>query len=461
MAHSSTNNPPRQWIIKTTVILSWIIIIIVPCFFLSNLLIGEEGMFAYLVVDNGKAKIPDIHHALLIGREKGIDRFDAPRHPIFPYVLMVKALRPFSDGRNFDRSSIGTKSQQARIPFYIMYVLALCILLYMGIYLFKAKHLTEILVPMGLLVFIGTSRLIVGSATQTFYDGNLGILLASLCALGLTVAPRLSHTWTRAFILFGGGFAASLGKNEWALALLAAIAISVFIRCIYRKLSKDESIKHSHRSFIIIISLAGGVMVGSLFQYLLDPFNYISGFRIMYDFGIAEHSDWKTVFLSRVIWIWPIGVLILLAALVVKKAFKELLTIHFTHFILLMWGITMFAGFLFTSHFCDGFPRYFALPMFILLTFLLVRGNIWKNISRGLTACLGIFFLTSVLFNLYYLYDCHAKNISIGSIPGRSLKDHRQMILQDYRQFRLTRKAKKTDASAAYYFPKMDFINNT
>lgn len=450
---------------RASIIGAWLLIVLVPLPFLSNLLISEEGMFAYLVVKNGKTEITSTRDAILIGRENGVDRMEAPRHPIMPYWVMINILRPFSGETNFGALSIDEKSRKARLPFYILYVLAWIVLVSTAAWIWRQKPFKALLFPLGLLLFVGTWRLTVGGSVQTYYDGNYGVLLTVLCAAGLILASRAEKLKTCWFLLFGSGFLAALGKNEWALAFLAAIIGTAVIRWLYYRLaSEKEDIKAYSKEFRLLgLALVSGILTGSAVHYLIDPFNYVQGFSVMVSFGIKSPASWSDAFTQRIGWIWPLAILTALAVPMVLKDFKRLLNVRFPQMVLLLWGIAMTCGFMIPPHMGDGFPRYFCPPLFALTAFILARGQHKENSGLPWKTALitGIAFLGLTVFNLGHLYRCHDKKLSIGTVPGRSLIKHRSMFKQQYIKYRRDGKARKVEAALGYYFPEMDFINNT
>ena len=451
----------RIYTVKAIVICGWLLVIMIPLPFLSNLLISEEGMFAYLVVDNEKTQVVDNHRVLLVGRLNGKDQWEAPRHPILPYWFMMKILRPFSGKVYFDNLTLEAKTRRARIPFYCLYVMAWVILFIIGIRLFKRRSLRELLFPMGIIIFVGTWRLLVGGSVQTYYDGNLGVFLIAVCALGLCIAPRIKCLPLRLLLLFMSGFVSALGKNEWALGLLAAVVGAILVRCAYPILSRTKNMQLSRSFWLLSLPVLFGVLLGSVFHYSIDPFNYVHGFLVMRNFGIDSAESWAHAFIVRLAWIWPMFLLVFFALLLVRHSIKEMLTDHFPQMILLLWGISMLCGFMIPPHMGDGFPRLFCPSMFALLVFLVARLVFWECSSRRQFFFIGILLCLLAVFNLYHLYDCHARQVSIGTVPGRSLLKHRALYKKQYRDFLRTRKAARVDAALGYYFPDMDFLNNT
>ncbi len=439
---------------KMPVIAVWLLILLVPIPFLSNILIMEEGHFAYLAVNTEKSKPINDRDLLLIGREQGVDQWEAPRHPILPYLVIAKVFRAFSDATNFDLWTMEEKTREARLPFYITYVISMLPVIFMGAWLFRRKTWGEISLPVIFIGFLGTCPLLVGGALQTYYDGNIGMLLTTLCALGLASIPRLKSLPLRTAILFGCGFLSAMGKNEWAIAFIGAVLGTMILYAAAPQ-------KFPHFWFLSVSALIGAV-VGSLFHFFIDPFNYLQGLYLMHSFGYEPHRSYIHAFVFRLPWIWPFILIFILAIFIVRRFLKELLSTHFTHMILLLWAIILFFGFIITPHLGDGFPRYFCPSMAAFLSFLVVRMEHIDFLSwrPKIRFRLKVLVCALIMLHMGYFAYSHIRQISIGSIPGRSLIVHKAMFLKNYKHFLLTGEVQKTDASMAYYFQDMDFINN-
>lgn len=446
---------------KIIFISCWIIIVLIPLPFISNLLIGEEGMFAILAVDNGKDQIIDNHKVLLISRVNGKEQWEEPRHPILPYWVMSKIMRPFSKGNHFKTCTVNEKTRMARLPFYFFYITAWILLFIISWGMLKKKTKKEFFLTLGLIGFIGTWRLMVGGSVQTYYDGNLGVFIVAMVSFGFYLATIISNRLFSYFLLFISGFIAALGKNEWALAFLAAnIGVLLFFY-IYKYRIGLKNIQMTKNIWIILGLTTLGVFLGSMLHYFIDPFNFIQGYSVMHNFGLKSSANWVDSFLSRLPWIWPLFLMMGLAVPILKKNLKEQLCTFTPQLILLFWGTIMLSGFMITPHLGDGFPRYFCPSMFALLAFFVSCKWDLSSFSKKSTLSIGVFILLMIFFNLIYLHKSFTQKISIGTLSGRSLIQHKDMYKRQYKKFKRTHKPNKVDAALGYYFPEMDFINNT
>lgn len=439
---------------KIIVTAVWLLILLIPVPFLSNILIMEEGHFAYLAVNTEKSKLLNNTDFILIGREKGVDRWQFTAHPVLPYLVIAKVFRAFSDAAGFDSWTLEEKTIKARLPFYITYVLSMLPVIFMGAWLFRRKTWSEIRLPVIFIGFLGTCPLLVGGGLQTYYDGNIGVLLTTLCAMGLAVVPRVKSLHLRAAILFGCGFISAMGKSEWVFAFMAAV-IGTMI------LYSASSQKFPHFRFLCFSALVGAA-AGTLLHFCLGPDNYIQGIYLMYSFGYEPHRNYIYAFLFRLPWLFPFIPVFIMTVFILRRFLKELLSAHFTHMILLLWATFLFFGFIITPHLGDGFPRYFCLSMAAFLSFLTIRMEYidFLSWSPKIRLRLMVLFCSLIILHMGYFAYSHISQRSIGSIPGRSLIVHKAMFLRRYEHFKTTGEIQKTDASMAYYFQDMDFINN-
>ena len=248
-----------------------------------------------------------------------------------------------------------------------------------------------------------------------------------------------------------------MGKSEWVIAFMAAILGTMI-------LYSASSHKFPHFWFLSISALIG-TAAGTLLHFFIGPDNYIQGIYLMYSFGYEPHRNYIYAFLFRLPWLWPFILVFIMTVFILRRFLKELLSTHFTHMILLLWATALFFGFIITPHLGDGFPRYFCLSMAAFLSFLVVRMEFIDFLSflswrPKIRLRLMVLVCSFIILHMGYFAYSHISQRSIGSIPGRSLIVHKAMFLKKYKHFLLTGEVQKTDASMAYYFQDMDFINN-
>ena len=429
-----------------------------PSLFLANLLISEEGSYAYLAVDNGLAKISGHHNLLLIGREKGKDRWDTPEHPVLPYLFFTKFIRPLTSGTDFLNLSIREKTILARLPFYSLYLLSWIIIFLLHPWFFKLRSFRSLLLPLGIMTFVGTWRLTVGGGVQTIFDGNYGLLLLTLSAFGIYGGQKVESFFYKNILFFLGGFIAGLGKNEWALALLLGLSTAFVIIWSYNKfLFFQNQFKRANLFFLFVFL---GLLGGAAFNFFMDPNNYLAGFHVMRRFTLQVSTTPLSSFVYRLPWIWPHFLLLFTGIYFIIINFKDFTVRRAPQLVLFLWGTFQLLGFLVPPHLGDGFPRYFCPSLIALLLFVLsgLENQAFEFRKTGLIILLV---WLGVGYNAYYLKKAYYAHVSIGSIPGLSLTERQALFEKQYRAYLETRKALKADSAVAYYYPDMDFVNNS
>jgi hypothetical protein len=117
-------------------------------------------------------------------------------------------------------------------------------------------------------------------------------------------------------------------------------------------------------------------------------------------------------------------------------------------------------GFLIPPHLGDGFPRYFCPALISFLIFVLSCLEKREFPLRNIVLILFFLYLGTG-YNLYHLYRVFYAKVSIASIPGLFLPDRQALFEKQYQEYLQKRKPIKADSAVAYYFPDMDFQNNS
>jgi hypothetical protein len=162
-----------------------------------------------------------------------------------------------------------------------------------------------------------------------------------------------------------------LGKNEWTLAFLAAIVVSIaFI------LVRKNVVPQVFYSTIPVLLIAlAGLLFGNLFSYMFDSFNYLGGFNVMWRISKASlnlleiiSTRWQMVLVNVILFV--------LALVGLFSALKKQDVVYLLFFV---WGAALLIGFLVTSWAVD--PRYYA-PSFLVLVSILPLTYEKINIQR-------------------------------------------------------------------------------
>ena len=170
--------------------------------FLSNVLVGEEGMHAAFVLAKGsyapvnEQGIPQ----LMLGSFEGEAFLGATQHSIGPYVVLrwLSTVTPVAIGDPLPLSdALAARSVQARLPFFLLYLLGVAGLLWRWATVCIEHPSWRWWVFGGLLFYGLTTPLAVGGSIQPQIDASVGVVLVGLAAWLLTAAwPPGLQAWT-------------------------------------------------------------------------------------------------------------------------------------------------------------------------------------------------------------------------------------------------------------------------
>jgi hypothetical protein len=430
------------WLLPLAVFMG-LLVIRIP--FLSVALTGEEGMFAYLAINNGHDVVPK----LLIGRLDGKDMWSGPSHPIAPYLFLVRFVRPLSSGMDYQAMSLKEKSVVARVPFFSLFCIALLALAILGRWQFAVRQLKDLAVPLGAIAFIGSSAPMVWGSVQPQLDGSWGVMLVGLSTLCLHEGMEALNTWRRIGLAFLSGMIAAMGKNEWAIAYLAALGVGLLVAVILRRPPRNGSAIPLQPGAHLVLGAASGLLFGTLFSISMDQTNYFAGFNIMARFGLDSSYSWLQAFLIRCQKMWHLFPLVALSGWVLHCHRKALVFRRFPLLVILLWGLFLCGGYIGTA-WSPHVHRYFCLGYFCLLCFI-TAGLKEVRIPRITRCTLAAFFLAGTCLNAAVLFRQYQRT---------AIQRERSLYTQ-LAQFQRDGKPQIVGAALGYYFPKADFVSNS
>lgn len=375
----------RRLMISATLILVYLVAR-VP--YLENPLRGEEGMFAHILLE-----APQGGANLLVGRVNGEAIYAYPEHPIAPYKLMALVGDPFKAIVQVS-STMPESDLVPRLRFtFSLFLLAILLLILWLAY--TPGSLREPLQrnagPLLLILAVAISPLALTTSIGLQLDAGPGILM-----VGILPAVILAfHQGWIAGPTFGilAGFGAlltGLGKQEWSLALLIAIAATLVYVLLLRGGDRDKR----NLAFAILASMLSGLVLGNLISYWSDPINYAGGLNVMTRI-IAQtgyvHTvsldDYKALFhktLSTLL--TPLMLVLLLAS----TSPRWLRGGNICIFLLAVYGLALLVGFVLSPHAMgSGEARYFMPSVVVLLCAGLAafptHGSRWERTIAGLS----------------------------------------------------------------------------
>jgi len=189
--------------------------------FLSNVLIGEEGTHAYLVL--GPRPVINGDDALFLARLDGKDILLFVDRNVLIYQFLDVVGRGIGQilpsCREFTMACV---SLHARFPFLAIFLGGLAVA-FLGV----RRHLAfdrpwMLAAQMLVFLYLCTTPLLVGGSIQPQIDGALGVLIVATAAALLLSVQEHDKTYRTVAAAFLAGMAGALGKNEWAIALAAS-----------------------------------------------------------------------------------------------------------------------------------------------------------------------------------------------------------------------------------------------
>lgn len=412
--------------------------------FLDLPLSGEEGIFAMLAVDNGRPA-PAARESIAVARAGGRDAWEAPQHPLPPYVFLIHAVRPLLAPEHFGALPLEQKSRLARWPFFALSIAAWICWLALA-WKSAAGDASGWKLALAALLFANSAPLVVGASIQPQLDGSFGVLAVCVSALCLAFSNRSAAAGA------GAGFAAALGKNEWALAFAAACALA-WLAGRFFKTAPDASEQRA------IPWAFAGLVAGTLLSAVLDWANYRDGFLLMFKFGLGTPQPWSTTFAQRLPWIWPLFPMLALAAWLFCS--NRAHAANPAHRLLFFYGIALSAGYLATNWTSDFFPRYFAPPLFALCCYVaLACASPGFRLHRAAATALPLLLCAGSIFHVYQLVQQRAQDRTLGSYPGTAASEL-SAAYPDYYARRAGYAARGelpvTNAAYGYYYPDADY----
>jgi hypothetical protein len=346
---------------------------------------GEEGMFAHMLLEPPKGG-----KYLLIARLSGKLEYCAPEHPAALYEIIKAAGIPF--GRlvgDWKTEQEPRLARKLRLEFSAFLLLTFIVILWSAL---RATRDAPLLVQSGIAALVSVaaiSPLAVTGSTALQTDASSGAILVGLLPAVVLAyrsrgISRSAFPWAAAL----GGAVTGLGKQEWTLALCAALLATAAYTIFPSKRANEASTELRG-----VIAIAFGLLLGNIASYLYDPINYLGGFDVMRRFtgstGYATRMP-ATEFAALVakngtFLVAPFALIAFLAV----SAPRWLSRRDEWAFLLASYGSALLAGFLGSIHVMTRNElRYFVPSLIVLLcaavaVFPRARDPIWHRAAAA------------------------------------------------------------------------------
>jgi hypothetical protein len=421
--------------------------------FLTQVMVGEEGSFAYLVAGSPTASslTADRRPQMMIGILGAEPALFPFQRTILPYVLLESGPGAVLRGLDVITWSEPARIAMVRIAFVVLYLIGIVGLLW------RASRIRAMDTPLALAatLFAISAPLAVGASLQPQIDGALGVLLTSWAALLLTAARPLP---LRSTLLLAGtaGVLVGCGRHEWSIAFLGGLGLLALSIPLLRPPPEAR-----RRALHTALAIAAGLVIGGGLSFALSPSEYLSGFSVQRRVTGVQSP---LVLMARDrLHIGSAATLLVILALMIVRNMRRLLVERPGLIVVFGAAATLFAGSFSTGWPGDGFPRYYA-PVLSLAAVALVsicalpdKANLRS--LRVVQLCTALALLAGVAFNCKVLLQAWHEQLSITSNFGVSLaeiRDEYQQIASDshVREF-----LPRTHAGIWMSYPNLSFLS--
>lgn len=393
--------------------------------FIGNILAGEEGYFAALVLNDVPTSALDGRHMPreIAGFIDGKPILQTFHRTVMPYIVMETFGRAVAARNALGHLSPARLTIAARWPFAFMFLLGSLGLIALTVEAatIAGTNSTGVgaLAPLAVTAWSLTSPLAVSASIQPQVDGSVGVLLlgtaATLLALGDIRQP--SARWR--FLM--AGLLAGLGKHEWALAFAAA-ALGASLICLIDASGRRRSLA-AFAVFLIGLALAVAL------SYAVSPSDYRAGFNVMAN--IFERTGGELWALQPAQWPFtvPVVTLALIDGVFILLVLRPLIRAAPGLLLAYLAAIAIAIGYAGSGWHGDNFPRYFAPPIVMLPLVFVALWLRFKDLVCPRTGWIVVALaVIGLVANYQFLAASHDSQVALGDLRGESLAQ----IEQDY-----------------------------
>lgn len=393
--------------------------------FIGNILAGEEGYFAALVLNDVPTSALDGRHMPreIAGFIDGKPILQTFHRTVMPYIVMETFGRAVAARNALGHLSPARLTIAARWPFAFMFLLGSLGLIALSV---EAATITGTnrlsvgaLAPLSVTAWALTSPLAVSASIQPQVDGSVGVLLlgtaATLLALGDIEHPAARWRFLMAGLLAG------LGKHEWALAFAAA-ALGASLICLIDASGRRRSLA-AFAVFLIGLALAVAL------SYAVSPSDYRAGFNVMAN--IFERTGGELWALQPAQWPFtvPVVTLALIDGVFILLVLRPLIRAAPGLLLAYLAAIAIAIGYAGSGWHGDNFPRYFAPPIVMLPLVFVALWLRFKDLVSPRTGWIVVALaVIGLVANYQFLAASHDSQVALGDLRGESLAQ----IEQDY-----------------------------
>ncbi|HUI96055.1 MAG TPA: hypothetical protein VLX44_09905 [Xanthobacteraceae bacterium] len=443
--------------------------------FLTNLLAGEEGSHAYLVVGPkpvinstdpsiwlGVSDVfPGSHaYANFVGRLGGRDLLVFMARNLMAYEFLDKGARQINRLLPPCRDlSMRCISVSARLPFLVLFEFGLLVGLLAIRKSFAIDRPRTLAIQLLAIAYLVSAPLVVAASVQPQIDGALGVLVVLSSSAILLQADSLPFRG-RVLAAFAAGAVGSLVKNEWALALAASTlsATLIAVAASFRTSLQRPNTPTRSQMLGFCLAVLTGIAVCQYLLYLFEPQAFLAGLSIIAH--VAGGSNSSIVETLRHNWslIYPVFIACAGVAGLLSMRLARYCIERPSLAIVSFWAIAVVAGYTYSGGLGDGFPRYYSPPAMlaaVALTLLI------SDITVGRVAWAAAAALTiGIYVNASSAVRSYRHHLAIGTWRGESLDVMQRGYEKDAEVARATGATVMESSAIGIYFHDIDWITS-
>ncbi len=397
-----------------------VLIAVVRLPFIGNVLAGEEGDFAALVLDDVPTSVVSDTHLPRdqIGFIDGKPVLTSFHRTIMPYIILERLGRAFAVRHALGRLPAEELTVAARLPFAIIFLLGIAGLIALTVQAASSASerpaLAAALAPLAMALWALTTPLAVGASIEPQVDGSVGILLLGTAASLLVTGGIEDRTARWRFLV--AGLLAGLGKHEWALAFAAATFGTFVIFLLFSSARRQTALALA----VFFIGLAAAVTV----SYAISPADYRNGFGVMESFYARTGGHLWALERPQLPFTMPVVVLIAVDGLFLTMLLRPLLRNAPGLLLAYMGAAAITIGYIVSGWPGDFFPRYFTPPLAISA---IVFVALWLRFKDRVAPAVGWTVLAGAVLglgaNYLFLARTYDDKVALTSFRGTPLAD--------------------------------------
>ena len=418
--------PGAQRLIYLKILLAAALLVVIAMArlpFIGNVLAGEEGDFAALVLDDIPTSVASETHLPRdqIGFIDGKPVLTTFHRTVMPYIILERLGRAFAVRHALGRLPAEQINVAARLPFSMIFLLGSLGLIALTVQAAgsttERPALAAALAPLGVTLWAMTTPLAVGSSIEPQVDGSVGVLLLGTAASLLVIGDfkRGAARWR--FLV--AGLLAGLGKHEWALAFAAA-AFGTFLVALLFSTERRQTAMALACFFIALVAAV-------VLSYAVSPADYRNGFRIMESFYSRTGGHLWALEPPQLPFTLPVVVLVAVDGLFVLMLLRPLTRTAPGLLLAYMGGAAITIGYIVSGWPGDFFPRYFTPPLIISA---IVFVALWLRFKDRVAAALGWAVVAGAVLglgaNATFLARTYDSKVALTSFRGTPLAQLRQ-----------------------------------